>query len=146
VSSLLLLAVLICGIGVAAAGEEVKPSGKVTVTATSVAVGLGWTWGHGVLTLTDGSEYAFRISGLDVVAVGISQATAVGNVYYLTKPSDFEGKYVAVSAGAVLGGGAGAMSMKNDQGVVITITGVGQGVSLNLSVSGMSISDLKKMD
>ena len=34
VSSLLLLAVLICGIGVAAAGEEVKPSGKVTVTAT----------------------------------------------------------------------------------------------------------------
>jgi hypothetical protein len=32
----------------------------------------------------------------------------------MTKPSDFEGKYVAVSAGAVLGGGAGAMSMKND--------------------------------
>lgn len=144
VSSLLLLAVLIWSIGPATAGEEVKPSGTVTMTATSIAVGLGWTWGHGVLTLIDGAEYDFRISGLDVVAVGVSQATAVGNVYHLSKPQDFEGKYVAVSAGAVLGGGAGITSMKNDQGVVITITGVGQGVSLNLSVSGMSISDLKK--
>jgi hypothetical protein len=143
-SSLLLLAVLICGIGPATAGEQVKSAGTVTMTATSVSVGIGWTWGHGTLTLVDGSEYDFRINGLEVVAVGISQATAVGNVYYLSKPQDFEGKYVAVSAGAVIGGGAGIMSMKNDQGVVIIITGVGQGVSLNLSVSGMSISDLKK--
>lgn len=143
VSSLLLLAVLIWGIGPATSGE-VKPSGTVTITATSVAVGVGWTWGHGTLTLLDGSEYDFRVNGLEVVAVGISQATAVGNVYYLSKPQDFEGKYIAVSAGAVIGGGASAMSMKNDQGVVITITAVGQGVSFNLSVSGMSISDLKK--
>jgi hypothetical protein len=69
-SSLLLLAALICGIGVAAAGEEAKLSGKVTMTATSAAAGPGWTWGHGVLTLTDGSEYACRISSLDVMAAG----------------------------------------------------------------------------
>jgi hypothetical protein len=85
----MLLAVLICRIEAVAIGEEVKPFGTVTMTATSVAVGLGWMWGHGVLTLTDGSEYAFRISGLDVMAVGFSQSTAVGNVYYLTKPSAF---------------------------------------------------------
>ena len=71
-SSLLLLVVLICGIGPATAGEQVKPAGTVTMTATSVAIGVDWTWGHGTLTLIDGSEYDFRISGLDVVAVGIS--------------------------------------------------------------------------
>jgi len=100
VSSVLLL--LGWGIGAATAGEEAtKSSGTVTRTATSIAVGLGWSWGHGKLTVRDGSEYAFRVSGLEVVAAGVSQVTAVGPVYNLSQPQDLAGTYVAVSAGAV---------------------------------------------
>jgi hypothetical protein len=145
VSSVMLMMLLGCGIGVATAGEAAtKSSGTVTMTATTIAVGVGWSWGRGKLTLLDGSEYAFRVNGLDVAAAGVSQVTAVGTVYNLSQPQDLEGKYVAVSAGAVVGGGAEATSMRNDKGVVINLTGTAQGMSVNLSLSGVSISEVKK--
>jgi len=73
----MLMMLLGCCIGAATAGEEAtKPSGTVTMTATSIVGGIGWSWGHGKLTLCDGSEYAFRVNGLDVVAAGVSQVTA----------------------------------------------------------------------
>jgi hypothetical protein len=100
----------------------------MTVTATSVAAGIGWSWGSGVLTLLDGSQHQFKVSGLDVVAVGIKQATGVGSVYNLKKLEDFEGQYVKAAAGIAVGGGAAATSMRNDRGVVINLTGVGHGV------------------
>jgi hypothetical protein len=123
-----------------AVGQEPSDlSGTITVTATSVAAGIGWSWGSGTLTLLDGSQHQFKVSGLDVVAVGIKQATGVGNVYNLKKLADFEGQYVKAAAGAVVGGGMGATSMRNDKGVVINLTGVGQGVDFRLAVSGMEV-------
>jgi hypothetical protein len=80
--------------GVAVGQEPSNHSGTITVTATSVAAGVGWTWGSGALTLLDGSQHQFRLNGLDVVAVGIKQATGVGHVYNLEKLEDFEGKYI----------------------------------------------------
>jgi hypothetical protein len=115
-------------------------SGTVTVTATSAAVGVGWSWGKGTLTLLNGRQYNFKVSGLDVVAVGFKQATAVGNVYHLKNVKDLAGKYVAGQAGATVGGGMGATSMRNDKGVVIDLTGVGQGVDFRLAVSGMTVT------
>ena len=127
----------------AVAQEASDLSGTVTVTATSVAVGIGWSWGSGTLTLLDGSEHRFKIDGLDIVAVGIKQATGVGHVYNLKKLEDFEGKYIKATAGATVGGGAGATSMRNDKGVVINLTGVGQGVDFRLAVSGMDVTLVK---
>jgi hypothetical protein len=66
--------------GVAVGQQDPDYSGAITVTATSVAAGIGWTWGSGTLTLLDGSQHRFKVNGLDVVAVGIKQATAVGGV------------------------------------------------------------------
>jgi hypothetical protein len=120
------------------AQEPPNLSGTVTVTATSAAVGVGWSWGKGTLTLLNGKQYHFKVSGLDVVAVGFKQATAVGKVYNLKKVKDFEGTYVAGQAGATVGGGVGAASMRNDKGVVIDLTGVGQGIDFRLAVSGMT--------
>jgi hypothetical protein len=128
---------------VAVAQEASEPSGTITVTATSVAAGIGWTWGTGELTLLDGSEHKFKVSGLDVVAVGFKQATGVGQVYNLKKIEDFEGQYVKATAGAVVGGGMGATSLRNDKGVVINLTGVGQGVDFRLAVSGMQVKLVK---
>jgi hypothetical protein len=109
------------------------------VTATSIAAGIGWSWGSGTLTLLDGSQHRFKVEGLDVVAVGIKQATAVGNVYNLKNLQDFEGKYVKAAAGITVGGGAGASTMQNDKGVIINLTGVGQGIEVKLAVSGMDV-------
>lgn len=126
-----------------AVGEDLVRAGTVTVTATSVAAGIGWSWGSGKLTLLDGSEHQFKVGGLDVVAVGIKQATGVGEVYNLKKLEDFEGKYVKAAVGAVVGGGASATSMRNDKGVVISLTSIGQGVDFRLAVSGMDVTLVK---
>jgi hypothetical protein len=129
--------------GVAGGQESSEPSGTITVTATSAALGIGWSWGSGQLTLVDGSQHQFKVSGLDVVAVGFKQATGVGSVYNLKKVEDFEGQYVKAAAGIAVGGGAGATSMRNDKGVVINLTGVGQGVDFRLAVSGMEVKLVK---
>jgi len=123
----------------AIAQESSNPSGTLTVTATSAALGIGWSWGKGLLTLVNGKQYHFKVSGLDVVAVGFKQATGVGSVYNLKNIKDFEGTYVAATAAGTVGGGMGASSMRNDKGVVINLTGVGQGVDFRLAVSGMTV-------
>jgi hypothetical protein len=125
------------------AQEPSNLSGTITLTATSAAVGVGWSWGRGTLTLLNGKQYAFRVRGLDVVAVGFKQATAVGNVYNLNNIKDFAGQYVAAGAAATVGGGMGASSMRNDRGVVINLSGVGQGVDFRLAVSGMRVTLVK---
>jgi hypothetical protein len=127
----------------AGAQEASALAGTVTVTATSVAAGIGWTWGTGELTLLDGSEHKFKVSGLDVVAVGFKQATGVGSVYNLKQLEDFEGQYVKAAVGAAVGGGMGATSLRNDKGVVIHLTGVGQGIDFRLAVSGMEVKLVK---
>jgi hypothetical protein len=137
---LLVLVLLAWGMQSVAVGQQDPDySGSVTVTATSVAAGIGWSWGSGTLTLLDGSQHRFKVSGLDVVAVGIKQATAVGSVYHLKNVKDFEGKYVKAAAGIAVGGGAGAGTMQNDKGVVINLTSVAQGVDIRLPVSGVEV-------
>jgi hypothetical protein len=84
---------------VAVGQEPPDYSGTIAVTATSLAAGVGWTWGSGTLTLLDGSQYHFKASGLDVVAAGIKQVTAVGTVYHLKNVKDFAGTYVQAGAG-----------------------------------------------
>jgi len=120
-------------------GDPAGPQAIITVTATSAALGVGWSWGKGTLTLLNGKQYHFKVSGLDVVAVGFKQATVAGNVYNLKNVKDFEGTYVAATASGTVGGGMGAASMRNDKGVVINLSGVGQGVDLRLAVSGMTV-------
>jgi hypothetical protein len=142
--SLLVLALLVWGAESVAAGEQALDlSGTVTVTATSVAASIGRSWGSGTLTLLDGSQHQFKVSGLDVVAVGIKQATGVGDVYHLKNLADFEGKYVKAAAAIAVGGGGAATTMQNDKGVVINLTGVGQGVDFRLAVSGIDVTLVK---
>jgi hypothetical protein len=129
--------------GVAVGQEDPNFSGTITVTATSAALGVGWSWGSGTLTLVDGSEHKFKVSGLDVVAVGFKQATGVGKVYNLKNVADFEGQYVKGAAAVTVGGGVGATSLRNDKGVVVNMTSVGQGVDIRLSASGVEVKLVK---
>lgn len=123
----------------AISGEARKPSGRVTMESRSIAAGVGVTWGDGKLTF-QGKEYAFTINGLSVVDWGISRASASGDVYNLTDVSKFAGTYAAAEAGFTLAGGAGGITMRNSDGVIINLRSTSRGASLTLGPSGLTIS------
>ena len=115
------------------------PSGTVNISSKSIAVGIGINWGTGTLTFKE-KDYLFTLKGLSVMDLGVSQATAKGEVYHLAKVSDFEGKYAALEGGFALGKGASDITMKNTKGVVINLTAATEGVQLVLGRKGLSIT------
>ena len=131
VSSLLMVTAL-------AVAQDGPPSGKVWVESRSVAIGIGVSWGDGKLTF-QGKDHIFNVNGLSVIDLGVSKVTANGEVFNLKKLSDFNGNFVAGEAGATVGGGAGAVIMKNQNGVVLKLTSTSQGVQLTLAGSGVDI-------
>jgi hypothetical protein len=130
-SSLLMVSAL-------AIAQDGPPSGKVWVESRSVALGIGVSWGDGKLTF-QGKEHVFSVKGLSVVDLGVSKVTANGEVFNLKKLTDFNGNYVAGKAGATVGGGAGAVVMQNQNGVVMKLTGTGQGIQLTLAGAGVDV-------
>jgi len=134
--TLLVLGGIIATTAVEAKGP--KPPGKVAIESTSIAAGVGVSWGDGKLRFK-GKEYQFSIEGMTLVDVGISKASAVGDVYDLKEVSQFEGNYVAGEAGFALAGGMGGMSLRNQNGVVMHLRSVTQGAKLQLGPSGLTI-------
>ncbi len=114
------------------------PAGTISIDLTSVAAGIGASWGSGVLRF-QGNTYRFNVTGLTVGDVGISTVSAVGNVYYLNKPSDLAGNYAAVGAGIAVAGGVGGVSMQNQKGVQIQLYSVVQGLQLTIGPQGFNI-------
>ena len=131
-----LMTVMVFASAALAAGDE--PSGTVSISTRSVAVGIGFNWGEGVLTF-EGKEYPFKIKGLSVIDVGVSSISAKGNVYHLSKVSDFPGTFTGVEAGVALGGGAGAQAMENQYGVVMALTSTKAGLKLKLAPEGIKV-------
>ena len=118
--------------------SDAKPSGTVSIQTKAVALGIGVQWGSGVLKF-QGKEYAFKVNGLSVVDVGISQVSAVGDVFSLNKIEDFAGTFTAADAGIAVGGGVGAVAMKNQNGVVMKLTSTQKGLKLKLAAEGIKI-------
>ncbi len=121
-----------------AVADETTPSGTISIESHSVALGFGVNWGHGTLKFK-GKEYKFKINGLSVVDLGVSNVSATGEVYHLRHLSDFAGTYNAASAGIVVGGGAGASYLENQHDVVLKITSKKQGVQFTLAAEGLRI-------
>jgi len=115
------------------------PDATVSFSSGSVAAGIGFSWGSGTLRYR-GKSYPIKVDGLSVGSVGITRATATGNVYHLKKLEDFPGTYTAAAAGAAAGGGGSVAAMQNQNGVVIRARSTSQGVKLQLGVDGVKIS------
>ena len=115
------------------------PTATIEFTGGSVAAGIGFTWGSGTL-IFEGKEYPVKVNGLTIVHVGASGYSASGVVYQLTKLSDIEGVYTAVSAGVAVAGGATATTMKNDHAVAIEMTATHTGLNLQLGPEGVTIT------
>ena len=135
--------IAICGLLLVAGNAQAKhaqakekPDATFKLSSGSVAVGIGFSWGSGVLRYK-GKNYPFSVDGVSVVDVGVSKATASGNVYHLKTLEDFNGNYTAATAGATLGGGGNASAMQNQNGVVIKEVSTTRGLKLRLSVDGV---------
>jgi hypothetical protein len=100
--------------------EDRKPDATLELTQSSVAIVIGYTWGGGTLTFQD-KKYPVAVDGVSILALGLAQATATGEVFNLNKLEDFNGTYMAASIEGTLGAGAGATTMRNQNGVVIQL-------------------------
>src|SRR5215472_16632940 len=123
------VAAFVCVSGLAAADE--KPSGTVSMDSKSVALGVGVNWGDGKLQYK-GKTHTFSIKGLSVIDLGVSKVSARGKVYNLKSLDAFAGRYAAAQAGAAVGGGMSAMTLRNQNGVVLELTSTQTGVKLTL--------------
>lgn len=125
----------------AAESEEPAPapSGEVTIHATRLTIGIGYSWGKGSLHY-QGKEYKFKVSGLNVVGLGMTKLNATGPVYGLEKLDDFPGKFFSVGAGATFIKGTEGLVLKNSKGVVINLQSKQKGAELKIGNEGLSIS------
>jgi len=114
-------------------------TGTVAMSGGSVAAGVGFSWGGGTLTY-QGREYPFKVKGLRVGDVGVTDIQAAGTVSHLNSLQDFSGNYTALQAGLTLAGGGSVTAMRNQNGVVITITSTTQGLDVNVGASGVNIA------
>ncbi len=142
VGALLLLAPIGSAVAQDKPAAKAKPDATVKMTGKAVSAGVGYSWGSGVLTY-QGKDYPFSLSGLTAVNVGVSSATLAGEVFNLKKIDDFNGNYTSAGAGATVAGGGGAMTMKNQNGVVMNLVATTQGVTFKFGVDGMKVQ-LKK--
>ncbi|MGA9534938.1 MAG: EipA family protein [Desulfobacterales bacterium] len=133
----LVVGLVMCGL--AFAKGEKKPDATLKLSEGQVALGIGWSWGKGDLNM-NGKEHPFKIKGLSVGDVGISEAKAEGGVYNLKKLADFNGTYSAVSAEGTMVEGAGATVMRNEKGVEIHLLPKTKGVNLKLAAEGVKFT------
>jgi hypothetical protein len=135
---LLLVSSLITGFAHAAGQADAT----IRLSGGSVAAGIGWSWGSGTLTYK-GKDHPISVKGLSLGKVGITKATASGEVYHLKSLKDFNGNYTAVGAGITLAGGRSAIDMTNQNGVRVRVISTNRGADITLGGAGVELR-LKK--
>jgi hypothetical protein len=110
----------------------------VDLTGGSLALGVGYIWGDGALKY-QGTERAFKFSGVSVVDVGGAHIKATGDVYHLQNLQDFSGHYTITSAGVTVAGGGSLAVLRNEHGVVIKLHSSTEGLRFNLATEGVSV-------
>lgn len=135
---LLLISGLITGFAQAAEKVAAKPDATVRFSGGSVAAGIGWSWGKGTLTYK-GKDYPISVKGLSLGKVGITKATASGEVFHLKTLKDFDGNYTAAGAGITLAGGRSAVTMSNQNGVRVRVISTNRGADITLGGSGVDL-------
>ena len=135
------LLLLVSGVLTAFTQAADKPDATVRISSKSVAAGVGFGWGKGTLTYK-GKDYPISVNGLSVGKVGISGASAYGEVYNLKKLQNFNGHYHAGGAGrrgVTLASGQSATAMTNDAGVMVLLSSTQRGVDVNLGGAGVDM-------
>ncbi len=98
---------------------------------TSVGFLLGVRWGEGVLTLNDGFQLSFDVSGAKLLETGIATANFKGEVYNIRRLDDFEGTYYGASTKIAVVKGKGELQTNNANCVFIRARATGGGLQLS---------------
>jgi hypothetical protein len=115
-------------------------SGTIRISVLKGGWFIGGSGGNGTLTF-HGRSYRLSIGGLDAGLVfGVSQTYLAGRVSHIYRPSDVEGVYGAVGAGAAIGVGSRSIVLSNNKGAVLELNGRQAGLMINADLSGLSIS------
>ena len=130
--------------GAVLAGSLATPAkadtGDVHVVFTKGGLVLGIGWGRGVLSMR-GHQYPFRVSGISVgFTVGASTARLSGKAMNLIRPSDIQGTYSLIGAGAALAGGGGGVQLRNERGIVLQLSGARVGVEMSVALGGVTVA------
>jgi hypothetical protein len=129
-----LLALLAAGVGIS---PSIADTGLIRAVVTKGGFAIGVGGGTGTLV---GRHYPLQISGMSFGAtIGASTTDLRGHAYHMQAPTDIEGTYSAIGAGAALAGGAGGVRLQNAKGVVLEPTGVKVGAELSAAVRGVEV-------
>ena len=136
------LLLLVSGVLTAFTQAAEKPDATLRLSGKAVAAGVGFSWGKGTLTYK-GKDYPISVNGLSLGKVGITGASASGEVYNLKKLKNFDGNYTAAGAGMTVVGGRSAVTMSNQNGVRVRLISSTRGVDVTLGGGGVDMK-LKK--
>jgi len=135
-AGIVVIALLACGVAVPSRAD----TGDVQVVFTKGGFILGAGRGQGVLLLR-GHRYPFHVSGLSVgFTVGASTARLSGQAMNLLRPSDIQGTYSLIGAGAAVAAGGGGVQLRNERGVVLQLSGVKLGIELSVALGGVRVA------
>jgi hypothetical protein len=124
-----------------AAIQESKPDATLRLSGGSFAAGIGFSWGSGTLTYK-GKDYPVKVKGLSVGKVGITSASAYGEVFNLKSLQDFNGHYdvgARGTRGVTLASGKAGTLMTNQAGVIVRISATQKGVNVNATGGGVDM-------
>ena len=124
-----------------AASHESRPDATLRMSIGGVHLGIGGSSGSGTLTYR-GKNYPFRVSGLAVGRVGVTNSSAVGDVFNLRHLQDFNGNYTVSGAGTrgvTLGAGRTGTIMSNQAGVIVRISSTQRGIAVNATGGGLTM-------
>ncbi len=111
--------------------DNLVQSGTVQFSMTQIGFLVGVRWGEGVLTLNDGFQLAFDVSGAKLLETGIATTNFEGEVYNLTNLEDFEGTYYGASTKITVIKGKGELQTNNANCVFIRARSTGGGLQLS---------------
>jgi hypothetical protein len=110
---------------------------RAVVTKGGFIIGVGG--GTGTLVFR-GHHYPLEVSGVSFGAtIGASTSDLRGHAYHMHSPTDIEGTYSTIGAGAAIAGGAGGVRLQNPKGVVLELSGVRVGAELSAAVGGVEV-------
>ena len=111
--------------------DNLAQSGTLQFSMTSIGFLVGVRWGEGVLTLNDGFQLSFDVSGAKLLETGIATANFEGEVYNLNNLEDFEGIYYGASTKITVIKGKGELQTNNANCVFIKARSTGGGLQLS---------------
>jgi hypothetical protein len=127
------------------AGSLASPSkadtGTVRVVFTKAGFIVGAGSGRGVLVFK-GHRYPFRVGGVSVgFTIGASTTNLQGQALNMKSPTDIQGSYAVLGAGAAIAAGAGGVTLQNSQtGVVLQLVGGKVGAEVSAAVGGVTVT------